>query len=195
VVDDTVDTRELYALYFRSLGFTVLTAHDGITGVAMARDKRPDIIVMDLSMPGLDGIAATRQLKADPRTHRTPVIILTGYPMRAIQDGALDAGADAFLTKPCLPEELDQHVQRLLARAAGAASPAAPPQRRDSAAVAALLRRLPGLCAGCIATKLGFSAERVIDAVSDLAATAALDQHVGGCAVCGRSRWVIALPR
>ena len=114
VVDDTVDTRELYALYLRSQGFSVVTAHDGASGVALARDRRPDVIVMDLSMPGLDGIAATRQLKADERTRQTPVIILTGYPMRAIQDGALAAGADAFLTKPCLPEDLEQQVQRLL---------------------------------------------------------------------------------
>ena len=114
IVDDTMDTRELYALYFRSTGFTVLTAHDGSSGVSLARDKRPDDIVMDLSMPGLDGIAATRQLKSDDRTRRTPVIILTGYPMRAIQNGALAAGADAFLTKPCLPEELEKHVQRFL---------------------------------------------------------------------------------
>jgi CheY-like chemotaxis protein len=114
VVDDTLDTRELYALYFRSVGFTVVTAHDGTAGVTLARDARPDIIVMDLTMPGLDGVAATRQLKSDERTRRTPVIILTGYPTRAIQDGALAAGADAFLTKPCLPEELEKHVQRLL---------------------------------------------------------------------------------
>ena len=65
-------------------------------------------------MPGLDGIAATRQLKADERTRYTPVIILTGYLLRAIQDGALAGGADAFLTKPCLPEDLEQQVQRLL---------------------------------------------------------------------------------
>ena len=114
VVDDTVDTRELYAFYLRSQGFSVVTAHDGASGVTLARDRRPDVIVMDLSMPGLDGIAATRQLKADERTRHTPVIILTGYPMRAIQAGALAAGADAFLTKPCLPEELEQQVQRLL---------------------------------------------------------------------------------
>ena len=114
VVDDTVDTRELYAFYLRSQGFMVVTAHDGASGVTLARDRRPDVIVMDLSMPGLDGIAATRQLKADERTRYTPVIILTGYPLRAIQDGALAAGADAFLTKPCLPEDLEQQVQRLL---------------------------------------------------------------------------------
>ena len=120
IVDDTVDTRELYAMYFRSRGFTALLAHDGVAGVAAARQKNPDVIVMDLSMPGLDGITATRQLKADAATRRTPVIILTGYPMRAIQHGALEAGADAFLTKPCLPEDLEQHVLRCLDRSRAA---------------------------------------------------------------------------
>lgn len=117
-MDDTADTRELYALYFRSRGFTVITAHDGVAGIEAALQGRPDAIVMDLSMPGLDGIAATNRLKRDPRTCDMPVIILTGYPMRAIQQGALEAGADAFLTKPCLPEDLEQHVQRLLDRSA-----------------------------------------------------------------------------
>ena len=197
VVDDTADTRELYALYFRNVGFTVLTAHDGISGIAVARAKQPDIIVMDLSMPGLDGIAATRELKADPRTWQTPIIILTGYPLRGIQDGALEAGADAFLAKPCLPEDLEQHIQRLLAQPAvpPIPRPATPPQRTDAVSVAGLLRRQPGLCTTCIATKLVLSAERVMDAVSSLGSTGALDQHVGRCAVCGRSRWVISLAR
>src|SRR5438067_2051952 len=75
---------------------------------------RVDAVVMDLAMPTLDGIAATSKLKTDARTRETPVIILTGYPMRAVQQGALEAGADAFLTKPCLPEDLEQQVRRLL---------------------------------------------------------------------------------
>jgi two-component system, cell cycle response regulator DivK len=116
IVDDTADTRELYGLYFRSRGYVVRTAHDGMSGIEAAMRLRPDVIVMDLSMPGLDGIAATRRLKIDPRTRRIPLVILTGYPMRAIQDGALEAGADGFLTKPCLPEDLEQHVRRLLGK-------------------------------------------------------------------------------
>jgi len=114
IVDDNWDTRELYSLYFRSQGYAVSTAHDGRQGVDLALTSRPDVIVMDLSMPGLDGIAATRKLRRDPRTHRLPILILTGYPARAIQSGALEAGADAFLTKPCLPEDLERQVRRVL---------------------------------------------------------------------------------
>ena len=114
IVDDTADTRELYSLYFRSRGFKVLTAHDGLAGVDAALRHDPDAIIMDLSMPGLDGIAATQKLKEDPRTQHLPILILTGYPMRGIAEGALEAGADAFLTKPCLPEDLEDHVLRLI---------------------------------------------------------------------------------
>jgi len=102
IVDDVADTRELYALYFRTRGFTVLHAMDGRHGIDVAMVRQPDLIVMDLSMPEMDGIAATQAL--------------TGYPLRAVQAGAIEAGADAFLTKPCLPEDLEQHVHRLLSR-------------------------------------------------------------------------------
>jgi two-component system cell cycle response regulator DivK len=116
IVDDTSDTRELYSLYLTGKGFKVPTARDGFTGIDAADRLQPDVIVMDLSMPDLDGIEATRRLKADPRTSHIPVLILTAHPMRAVQRGALAGGPDGFLTKPCLPEDLEQHVRRLLDR-------------------------------------------------------------------------------
>jgi two-component system, cell cycle response regulator DivK len=114
IVDDVSDTREMYAFYFRKQGFTVFTALDGRNGLDVAMAQRPDVIVMDLSMPGMDGIAVTRAIKRDARVRHIPILILTGYPMRAVQEGVLEAGADGFLTKPCLPDELEQHVRRLL---------------------------------------------------------------------------------
>ena len=116
VVDDTSDTRDIYSLYLSSKGFKVPTARDGISGLEAASVHQPDVIVMDLSMPGVDGIEATRRLKADPRTAHIPVVLLTAYPLNAVQGGALEAGADDFLTKPCLPDKLERHVRRLLAR-------------------------------------------------------------------------------
>jgi CheY-like chemotaxis protein len=113
IVDDAADTRELYATYLDSRGFSALTAPDGEVALEMARRLRPDVIVMDLAMPRLDGIMATERLKRDPRTRRIPVILMTGYPHRAIQQGALEAGADVFLTKPCLPEDLESHLRAL----------------------------------------------------------------------------------
>jgi len=116
IVDDTPDVRALYDEYLSARGFKVTTARDAETGIATATQSPPDVIVMDLSMPRIDGITAIRYLKADARTRRIPVILLTGYPFRAIEEGALEAGADAFMTKPCLPEDLEHQVRRLLAR-------------------------------------------------------------------------------
>jgi CheY-like chemotaxis protein len=82
----------------------------------MALEYRPDVVVMDLAMPYVDGITAIRRLKMHPRTRRIPVILLTGYPSKAIQQGALEAGADVFLTKPCLPEDLERYVVQLTER-------------------------------------------------------------------------------
>ena len=85
IVDDNSDTRDLYSLYFRSKGYTVRTALDGRQGIDLALKLRPEAVVMDLSMPALDGISATKQLRRDPRTRPLPILILTGYPARAIQ--------------------------------------------------------------------------------------------------------------
>jgi CheY-like chemotaxis protein len=115
IVDDTPDGREIYSLYLQSKGFTVLTARDGNEGVETARQHQPDVVVMDLAMARLDGIAATKRLKRDARTRRTPVIVLTAYPGKPVQQQALEAGAAMFLTKPCLPDELEAHIRRLLA--------------------------------------------------------------------------------
>ena len=114
IVDDTPDVREMYGEYLTAHGFRVSTARDGEAGIASATQRRPDCIVMDLSMPKVDGVTAIKHLKKDPRTRDVPVILLTGYPYKAIEQGALEAGADAFLTKPCLPEDLESHVQRLI---------------------------------------------------------------------------------
>ena len=117
IVDDSLHTRELYTDYLTFRGLGVLTAPDGEGGLALALAMKPDVIVMDLAMPGLNGITVTHRLKQHPRTRRIPIVVLTGYAFRAIQQGALEAGADAFLTKPCLPEDLERSVLDLMGRA------------------------------------------------------------------------------
>jgi|RhiMetdeSRZDD1v2_1073273.scaffolds.fasta_scaffold20042_5 DNA-binding response OmpR family regulator len=116
IADDTTDTRELYAEYFSARGFAVVTASDGAQAIQAARDHVPDVIVMDLAMPQFDGITAIRRIKADARAQRARVILLTGYPHAAVERNALQAGADRFLTKPCLPEHLERHVNALRRR-------------------------------------------------------------------------------
>src|SRR3954466_4411841 len=92
IVDDVADTRGLYALYFRTRGFTVLHATGGPHGIDLATAQQPILIVMDLSMPEMDGIAATHALKRDAKMRHTPIILLTGYPLRAVEAGAIEAG-------------------------------------------------------------------------------------------------------
>ena len=113
VVDDTLDVRDLYEGYLTARGFRVVTANDGASGIAATLHHAPDVIVMDLSMPRVDGITAIGRLKQDARTRNVPVILLTGYPYQAIERGGLEAGANVFLTKPCLPEDLEAHIRRL----------------------------------------------------------------------------------
>jgi two-component system cell cycle response regulator DivK len=114
IVDDSLHTRDLYSEYLTFHGLGVVTAAEAEAGIALAQTLKPDVIVMDLAMPGLNGITATHRLKQHPRTRRIPVIVLTGYAFRAIEQGALEAGAAVFLTKPCLPEELEARIRSLL---------------------------------------------------------------------------------
>jgi two-component system, cell cycle response regulator DivK len=114
IVDDSPDARELYATYLDHAGFSVRAVADGEAALAAAVEMQPDVIVMDRSMPHLDGITATRRLRMLPRIRTVPVILLTGYPSKMSERAALEAGVDVFLTKPCLPEDLEAHVRRVM---------------------------------------------------------------------------------
>lgn len=118
VVDDDRDTREMYAEYLESRGFRVTAAADGEAAIAVARAARPDVIVMDLTMRHLDGWEATRHLKRSPWTAHIPIIACTGNVLGRFVERAMDAGCDAYVVKPCLPEELEREIRRLLARSA-----------------------------------------------------------------------------
>ena len=114
VVDDYADAREMYAEYLRFCGFRVAEARNGNEALEQAFSLMPDLILMDLSLPGMDGWEATRQLKADPRTSRIPVVALTGHALAGASEGAKKAGCDSFVTKPCLPDDLVVEVRRML---------------------------------------------------------------------------------
>ncbi|MBI2218364.1 MAG: response regulator [Candidatus Rokubacteria bacterium] len=115
IVDDFEDNREMYAEYFRFAGWRVEEAGSGLEALDKAFTDPPDVIVMDLSLPGLDGWEATRRIKADARTRHVPVIAVTGHALAGHSRGAREAGCDAFVTKPCLPEHLLAEVERLVA--------------------------------------------------------------------------------
>jgi two-component system cell cycle response regulator DivK len=114
VVDDYQDAREMYAEYLQYSGFRVAEARNGNEAVAQARSLRPDLILMDLSLPGMDGWEATRVLKADEATKHIPIVALTGHALAGASEGARKAGCDSFVTKPCLPDDLVVEVKRML---------------------------------------------------------------------------------
>lgn len=114
VVDDFTDGREMFAEYLEFVGFDVVTAKDGNEAIAMARGSKPDVILMDLSLPLLDGWEATRILKGDDETKHIKVVALTGHVMGAHQREAAEAGCDDFVSKPAIPQEVEVKIRALL---------------------------------------------------------------------------------
>jgi CheY-like chemotaxis protein len=107
-------------------GHSVLQAFDGGRGVEMARAHGPDLILMDLTMPVMDGLEATRRLKADPATAAIPVVALTACSQREDMDAAEEAGCEGFLVKPAEPRRVAAEVRRILA---GGGAPSAASRR------------------------------------------------------------------
>ncbi len=123
LVDDYSDAREMYSEYLEFSGFDVVEASNGMEALERANDHAPDIILMDLSLPVMDGWETTRRLKADTKTAGIPVVALTGHALAAVFEGARQAGCDAFVTKPCLPEDLVKEIRKMLAQPAGSLTP------------------------------------------------------------------------
>jgi two-component system cell cycle response regulator DivK len=114
VVDDYQDAREMYAEYLKASGFRVAEARTGIEAVAKARELRPDCILMDLSLPGIDGWEATRQLKADHHTTQIPVVAITGHASELASRDARAAGCASYVLKPALPDAVVAEVKKAL---------------------------------------------------------------------------------
>jgi CheY-like chemotaxis protein len=120
VVEDYQDAREMYAAYLQFSGYRVAEATNGIEAIEKTNELLPDIILMDLALPRMDGWEATRRLKANEKTRHIPIVALTGHALAGHAEGARLAGCDSFVTKPCLPDALVAEIQRMLdGRAAG----------------------------------------------------------------------------
>ena len=102
VVDDDADARRMYAEYLRSRGWTVFTAGDGRAGLDKVHDLTPDLVVLDLAMPRVDGWTVLKQLRESSWTSRIPIVVVSA--LQTSRDEALRAGADAYLAKPCTPD-------------------------------------------------------------------------------------------
>lgn len=114
VIENDPDTRSIYSAVLEHSGFAVLAAPDGAEGVMLAQQRVPDLILMNLSMPKMDGISATVHLREDPRTAAIPIIACTGFIRDEGEDIAEGAGCDAYLEKPCEPSRILEEVERFL---------------------------------------------------------------------------------
>jgi two-component system cell cycle response regulator DivK len=103
VVDDVADVRRMYAAYFEHAGARSIVAANGAEALRLVHEKSPSAVLLDLSMPGKDGWAVLASVRGDPQTAKLPIIALTGHDDEGTREQALRAGADLYLTKPCLP--------------------------------------------------------------------------------------------
>ena len=120
LVEDNEMNRDMLSRRLTRRGYEVAIAVDGEQGLVMARSEKPALILMDMSLPGIDGWEATRQIKAAPETRGIPVIALTAHAMAGDRERAIAAGCDDFDTKPVDLNRLLEKIETLLARAAGA---------------------------------------------------------------------------
>jgi CheY-like chemotaxis protein len=125
VVDDNVTNLKLIEYLLMAKGYDVLTAVDAESALDAVRTKRPSLVLMDLQLPGMDGLELTRKLKSDPSTRDIVIVAVTAYAMKGDEQRALDAGCDGYVAKPidtrALPQVVETYLaeQRERARSAG----------------------------------------------------------------------------
>src|SRR5689334_20818476 len=111
VIDDHKELAELVQRSLAQQGFDVIVAHDGPSGLNIAREHKPDLVILDLTMPGMDGLDVCRQLRQDPRARKVPVIVLSARAGEEDRVIGLEQGADDYLIKPFSPRELLARVK------------------------------------------------------------------------------------
>lgn len=116
IVEDNPNSRKLIRDLLQVSGYTILEATDGKQGVALAKEKRPDLILMDIQLPVMDGLEATRILKADKKTREIPIVALTAYAMEGDEERILQAGCEGYLPKPIDVQEFLKKVPEDLLR-------------------------------------------------------------------------------
>ena len=114
VVEDTEDNRQILRDLLGMAGYDMVEAHDGAEGVAMAAEHRPDLILMAIQMPVMDGYEATRQIKANPELKAIPIVAVTSYALSGDEQKTRDAGCDAYIAKPYSPRQMLAKVREIL---------------------------------------------------------------------------------
>jgi CheY-like chemotaxis protein len=114
LVEDNEDNRIVYSTILQHFGYRVMEALNGEEGIAKARAEKPDLILMDISIPIIDGWEATQVLKRDPDTKHIPIIALTAHALASDREKAMEVGCDSYLAKPCEPKAVVSEVQKFL---------------------------------------------------------------------------------
>jgi two-component system cell cycle response regulator DivK len=114
VVEDQDDNMQILRDLLDSVGYEIIEARDGAEGVKVAKAERPDLILMDIQLPVLDGYEATRQIKADPELRTTPIIVVTSYALSGDETKAREAGCDDYVPKPYSPRQLLAKIMKYL---------------------------------------------------------------------------------
>ena len=114
IIEDTEDNRQILRDLLGMAGYTMVEAHDGAEGVAQAAEHKPDLILMDIQMPVMDGYEATRLIKADPALKSIPVIAVTSYALSGDEEKAREAGCDGYIAKPFSPRQMLAKVREIL---------------------------------------------------------------------------------
>jgi two-component system cell cycle response regulator DivK len=114
VIEDHEDNRQILRDLLGSVGLEMIEAHDGEAGVLAAKRENPDLILMDIQLPGIDGYEATRRIKADQALQKIPIIAVTSYALSGDEAKTREAGCDAYIAKPYSPRELLKMVRQFL---------------------------------------------------------------------------------
>lgn len=122
VIEDSPVNMALTVAILESAGHAILQADHAVQGIDLARREQPDLVLMDIQLPDIDGLAATRRLKADPRTAHLPVIALTAFAMKGDEDETRAAGCDGYVTKPIRYKEFLAEVDAVMTRQSQAAA-------------------------------------------------------------------------
>jgi CheY-like chemotaxis protein len=116
LVEDNEDNRIVYSTILQHFGYVVMEALNGEEGIAKARNERPDLILMDISIPVIDGWEATQVLKRDPETRGIPIIALTAHALASDREKAMEVGCDSYLAKPCEPKAVVSEVEKFIGK-------------------------------------------------------------------------------
>ncbi len=154
-IDDDIDTLKLVGLMLERQGYEIAVASDGLSGLSKAASEQPDLILLDVMMPDLDGFEVTRRLRADPSLAHIPIIMFTAKTMVDDKVAGFEAGVDDYLTKPTHPAELTAHVKAVLARSAQARAAGA-----EKATIVALLGARGGIGTTTLALNVSLLLQR-----------------------------------